>query len=68
MKNIVKTELQILDAVQADLQASRRQGRFEDVLLCVEEIFVMHKFTESAAVKVRCAALLSAPEVRQQAA
>lgn len=68
MKNIARTEVQILDAVQADLQASRRDGRFEDMLLCVEEIFVIHKFTENAAVKARCAALLSAPEVRQQAA
>jgi hypothetical protein len=58
----------ILIKVEKDLAAARREGRFEDVLLDLQEIFVMYELTESEPVKARCAALLAAPETLQKAA
>jgi hypothetical protein len=58
----------ILTKIEKDLAAARREGRFEDALLDLQEIFVMYGFTESEAVKARCAALLSAPEMLPKAA
>jgi hypothetical protein len=58
----------ILTKIEKDLAAARREGRFEDVLLDLQEIFVMYGFTESEPVKTRCAALLAAPETLQKAA
>jgi hypothetical protein len=57
MKNAI--EVKHVDEIERDLALSRREGRFEDVLDHLDEIFVMHMHTESDAVKLRCAAILS---------
>ena len=61
------TELKISDTetvsnIETDLAAARREGRFEDVLHHLDEIFVFHMHTASDRIRARCAALLSAPE------
>lgn len=68
MKNVDQRGLTIIFAIEVDLVAARRESRFEDVLSCLEEILVHHKFTESDTVKSRCAALLAAPEVLNKVA
>jgi len=68
MKNVDQRDLSIISAIELDLVAARREGRFEDALHHLDEIFVLHKHTESNAAKVHCAALLSAPEKAMQAA
>ena len=54
--------------IEKDLVVARREGRFEDALHHLDEIFVFHKHTASAQIRARCAALLSAPETLQKAA
>lgn len=54
--------------MEKDLIKARREGRFEEALLCLDEIFVYHKYTEDNAVRARCAALLAAPETFQKVA
>jgi hypothetical protein len=68
MKNAVKSEAEILVNIENDLVTARREGRFEDALHHLDEIFVMHLHTESEPTKRRCATLLAAPERLQQAA
>jgi hypothetical protein len=58
----------ILTRVEKNLAAARREGRFEDALLDLQEILVMYELTESEPVKARCAALLAAPETLRKAA
>jgi hypothetical protein len=60
MKNIDRRELSLISAIEGDLAAARHASRFEDVLNCLDEILVHHKFTESNRVKLRCASLLRA--------
>lgn len=68
MKNAVKSEVETVAAIETDLAAARREGRFEDALHHLDEIFVLHKHTESEPIKARCATLLAAPETLQKAA
>jgi hypothetical protein len=58
MMNVDQRDLSMLSAIEIDLLAARRRGRFEDVLYCLDEILVHHKYSESDAVKSRCADLL----------
>jgi len=58
MMNVDQRDLSIISAIEVDLAAARRESRFEDVLYCLDEILVHHKYTESAAVKSRCADVL----------
>jgi hypothetical protein len=67
MKNAVKSEAEILVNIENDLVAARREGRFEDALHHLDEIFVLRKHTDNDAVRVRCAVLLAAPELQQAA-
>jgi hypothetical protein len=53
--------------IETDLVAARREGRFEDALHHLDEIFVFHLHTASDLIRARCAALLSAPETLQVA-
>jgi hypothetical protein len=68
MKNVDQRDLSIVSVIEVDLVAARRESRFEDALHHLDEIFVLHKHTESDATRVRCAALLAAPETVLQAA
>jgi hypothetical protein len=61
-------ELDSVAAIEKDLIAARREGRFEDALHHLDEIFVIHLHTESEPTRLRCAALMAAPEIFQQAA
>jgi hypothetical protein len=63
-----KNETKTLNRIEQDLASARVGGRFEDALHYLDEVFVLHKHTESAAVKAHCAALLAAPETLQKAA
>jgi hypothetical protein len=53
--------------IETDLVTARREGRFEDALHHLDELFVFHMHTASDRIKARCAALLSAPETLQAA-
>ena len=55
-------------AIEKDLVIARREGRFEEALHHLDEIFVIRLHTESERVRARCAALLAAPEMLQEAA
>jgi hypothetical protein len=55
-------EVTSVTAIENDLVTARREGRFEDALHHLDEIFVIHTHTESEPTKARCAALLAAPE------
>jgi hypothetical protein len=68
MKNAVKSEAEILVAIENDLVTARREGRFEDALHHLDEIFAIHMHTESEPTRLRCAALLADPETLQKAA
>jgi len=57
-----------LNDIEKDLVSARREGRFEDALHHLDEIFVLHMHAESYPIKARCAALLAAPETLQKAA
>jgi hypothetical protein len=56
MKNVD----QLISAIEINLSAARRERRFEDVLDCLDEIFVHHKHNSNEAVKNRCAEILQA--------
>src|SRR5258706_14331821 len=47
MKNVVKSEAAILVDIEKDLVAARREGRFEDALHHLDEIFVTHLHTQT---------------------
>jgi hypothetical protein len=64
-QNISDTET--VTNIEADLAAARREGRFEDALHHLDEIFVFHMHTACDLIRARCAALLSAPETLQAA-
>jgi hypothetical protein len=66
-RKAIKSEAQTIAAIEKDLVSARREGRFEDALHHLDEIFVLHKHTETDAVKAHCAALLAAPETLQAA-
>ncbi len=68
MKSAVKSEAESVGIIEKDLAAARREGRFEDALHHLDELFVIHKHTESDQVKACCAALLAAPETLQKGA
>jgi hypothetical protein len=68
MKNVDQRELSIISAIEIDLVSARREGRFEDALHHLDEIFVVHKHTGCDAIRSRCAALLAAPGTVVQAA
>jgi hypothetical protein len=61
-------ETESFTAIVTDLGAARREGRFEDALHHLDEIFAIHQHTESAPLRARCAASLAVPETLQQAA
>jgi len=67
MNKPVRSEAELLADIEKDLVASRREGRFEDALHNLDEIFVMHLHTESEPTRLRCAALLAAPELPRAA-
>jgi hypothetical protein len=62
MKNVDQGEFSIISAIESDLVSARREGRFEDALHHLDEIFVMHEHTACEAIRSRCAALLGATE------
>jgi hypothetical protein len=66
--NRIMSDTKTLNNIEKDLVAARREGRFEDALHHLDEIFVCHKHAESHELKARCAALLAAPETLQKAA
>jgi hypothetical protein len=68
MKSVTKSEAALLADIENDLVAARREGRFEDALHNLDEIFVIHLHTEKEPTRLRCAALLAAPETLQKAA
>jgi hypothetical protein len=61
-------ESEIVTIIEKDLIAARREGRFEDAFHHLDEIFVTHLHTDSEPTRLRCAALMAAPETFQQAA
>jgi hypothetical protein len=61
-------EVKHVDEIERELAAARRESRFEDALEHLDEIFVIHLHTESEPTRLRCAAMLAAPEVLQEAA
>jgi hypothetical protein len=61
-------EVKHVDEIERDLAAARRERRFKDALEHLDEIFVIHLHTENEPLKARCAAMLAAPEVLQEAA
>jgi hypothetical protein len=65
--NLNTRNTEALTNIEADLVAARREGRFEDALHHLDEIFVCHKHTQSAQIRARCAALLAAPELKEAA-
>lgn len=62
MMNVDQRDVSALTAIESDLVSARREGRFEDVLHHLDEVFVVHKHTASEAIRTRCAALLGAPD------
>jgi hypothetical protein len=66
--NRVMNDAKTLNNIEKDLVTARREGRFEDSLHHLDEIFVLHMHAESDPIKARCAALLAAPETLQKAA
>lgn len=68
MKNVDQREQSIISAIEIDLAVARREGRFEDVLHHLDEIFVVHEHTDCDEAKARCVVLLAAPETALQAA
>lgn len=53
------TEMDFIGEIERDLRAARSQHRFEDMLHHLDELFIFHKHTESAAIRSRCAALMA---------
>ncbi|MFZ2160456.1 MAG: hypothetical protein WAV72_30650 [Bradyrhizobium sp.] len=68
MKNVYQRDLSIISAIEIDLVSARREGRFEDALHHLDEIFVVHKHTDCDETRARCVVLLLAPETLQRAA
>lgn len=66
-RKAIKSEAQSVTEIEKDLVAARQQGRFKRALYHLDEIFVMHKHTESEPIRARCAALLAAPELQEAA-
>ena len=58
------SDAEFLAAFEKDLKTARVEGRFEDALHHLDEIFVMHLHTDSEPTKLRCAELLAAPELQ----
>jgi hypothetical protein len=67
MKNVDQRDIATISAIELDLVGARREGRFEDALHHLDEIFVFHMHTASDLIRARCAALLAAPETLQAA-
>ncbi|SHH20830.1 hypothetical protein [Bradyrhizobium erythrophlei] len=65
--NLKTRDTETVTNIEKDLVAARRDGRFEDALHHLDEIFVFHKHTESALIRARCAVLLAAPELQEAA-
>lgn len=61
-REAVTTDEQTLAMIENDLMMARQNARFADILHHLDEILVLHKYTPKAAVKARCADLLSSPE------
>ena len=53
-------EVESVAAIEKDLAAARRVGRFEDVLFHLGELVAVHMHTESEPLRLRCAQLLAA--------
>jgi hypothetical protein len=68
MKNVDQRAFSIISAIEIDLVSARREGRFEDALHHLDEIFAVHKHTECDEARARCVVLLSAPETLQHMA
>jgi hypothetical protein len=68
MKNAVTSEAAQLVDIESDLVLARRERRFEDALHHLDEIFAIHLHTASEPTRLRCAALMAAPEAFRQAA
>jgi hypothetical protein len=68
MKNAIKSEAETIASIEMDLVGARREGRFEDALHHLDELFVIFKHSESDPARTLCAALLAAPETLQKAA
>jgi len=58
MKDVDQRDLAMILAIEVDLKKARQEERFEDVLHCLDEIFVHHMHTDSAVVRGRCSTLL----------
>jgi hypothetical protein len=61
-------EVKHVEEIERDLAVARREGRFEEALEHLDEIFVTYIHTEDKPLKARCAALLAAPEILHKAA
>jgi hypothetical protein len=68
MNKAVRSEAAMLIDIEKDLVAARRECRFEESLCHLDEIFAIYLHTGSQQLRLRCAALMAAPEPIQQAA
>jgi hypothetical protein len=59
-------EIESFTAIVTDLGAARREGRFDDALHHLAEIFVIHQHTESAPLKA-CPLGVGTPSVASRA-